>query len=494
MPRATLHLDPAQTGHRVSRYVFGQFIEPLGSCIDGGVWVGEDSAIPNEEGIRIDTLEALKKLDVPVVRWPGGLWADSYHWQDGIGPRENRPIRQNLGWNRFEDSQFGTHEFMRFCRLIGAEPYLCCNLGTGTVEEARSWAEYCNCAHDTTLTRQRNENGDPEPFDVKFWGLGNEVGYVLDGAMTPQYYADRARHFAGYVKHYAAQCMFGSEEPFKHIKTVLALNDAWLEPFVEALGSPGAWSYFDLLSVHLFTGHFDEDPVQQFYKHVGTLAEFDAKLDRYTEWADKLSTEEHSVDIAVDEWATWRAESSHYNGLQQPCQLAEGLWAAGIFHLFFKYPRVFMANVAQTVNVLVAPIRVDGDKFWLTPVYHVYEMLRPHGEGRTVEVRLDGVPGLELPEGVSRGAMSVAATVSDDGKDLFVSVVNFDTANDINCAIEVGIESSWRVTEIRRMTSGAIDDGNTFEDPNRVQPETVDIGEGEISFPAQSLTAMHLAL
>jgi alpha-N-arabinofuranosidase len=213
--------DQADT-HQISRYLYGQFIEHLGGCIYDGIWVGEDSAIPNDRGIRLDTVEALKKLNIPVMRWPGGLFADTYHWRDGIGPREQRPITLNRGWNSTESNQFGTHEFMDFCELIGTEPYICINIGSGTVEEARSWAEYCNSEFDTTLTRERAKTATRNRSTSSSGRLGNEPYYALDGNMTPKYYYERARHFAPYVKFTAANVTLATEPGYDDVKIFLA--------------------------------------------------------------------------------------------------------------------------------------------------------------------------------------------------------------------------------------------------------------------------------
>lgn len=486
-----------QTGtprHRISRFVHGHFIEFLGTCIDGGVWVGEGSEIPNEGGLRTDTLEALRRIRPPVVRWPGGLYADNYHWRDGLGPRAARPRRQNLGWARLEDNAFGTHEFMRFCELIGAEPYLCCNLGTGTVEEARAWAEYCNCALDTTLARERAANGHPAPFDVKFWGLGNEVGYVLDGSMTPRYYADRARHFAGFVKLFAAQCMFAGEAPFKRIKTVLALTEGWLEPFFEAANHTAGNPNFDLLSVHLFTGRYHEDPKREFHMLMADLQGFEKKLGTYSDWCRRLTRDGHSVDIAVDEWANWRKESSHYNGLSAPVKLADGLWAAGLFHLLHRHEKVYMANVAQTCNVLSAPILTRGGGIVLTPVYHVYDLLRPHREQRLLEAVVKDNPRLQFTEAAAGEALSVCATVSDDGAEFFVSILN--AAVDGPCAVCLTAEdgAALRVIEGRRLGADRLDAENTLEAPRAVAPQELGpAASADLALPAHSLTTLRLA-
>jgi len=493
---ANIRLHPQSTGHRISRFIDGQFIEHLGRCIYDGIWVGEDSPIANEGGIRLDTAEALRKLEVPVVRWPGGLWADSYHWRDGIGPRGKRPVRQNIGWNTLESNQFGTHEFMRFCEMIGAEPYLCCNLGSGTVEEARSWAEYCNCDKDTTLARERAANGHPEPFDVKFWGLGNEAGYPLDGMMAPRYYADRARQFAGYVKYFAGQATLGNDPGFGRIKTALAItNSAGLEPFADAVEHGGAWSCLDLLSLHFYTSIAKPTPVEEFYAFIADLDRLEKELDIFCDWARKLSTEGHSVDVAVDEWGLWRAEAQPHTGLAQKYPMADALYAAVCLHMFHRYDKVYMGNLAQTQNVLQALVHTDGEKFCVTPTYHVFDLLKPHRSGTRIEARVDAAPAVALTEEKERDALSVSATTSDGGRELFLSAVNIDAENDVCCDLHIA-GANWEVAESRLLQADDLYAENTFDEPARVAAKNAGITASPenpaVLFPAQSVTTLSI--
>ena len=195
-----LELKPDNTNIKINKEIYGHFSEHLGTCIYEGIYVGEDSDIPNIDGFRKDVVEAFKELKVPVLRWPGGCFADTYHWKDGIGPKEDRPAIVNVFWGGVtEDNSFGTHEFLNFCELIGTEPYLSINVGTGTVQEAVDWVEYVTSSNKSPMTDLRKENGREEPWDVKYWGIGNE-NWGCGGDMAPDYYANIFRNYSSYIR------------------------------------------------------------------------------------------------------------------------------------------------------------------------------------------------------------------------------------------------------------------------------------------------------
>jgi alpha-N-arabinofuranosidase len=496
--RAHVKLYPGIEHHSVSPYIYGQFIEHVGRCIYDGIWVGEDSEIENEGGIRLDTVRALKKIEMPVLRWPGGLFADNYHWRDGIGPRNKRPVRQNLGWNTTESNQFGTHEFMRFCRLTGTEPYLCVNVGSGTVEEARAWAEYCNSDKDTTLTRQRAANGDPQPFGVKFWSLGNEPEYALDGMMVPEYYFDVARTYAGYVKHFACQSVWRGDGKLKQAKIVLG-EVGGTKVFKDQVHKVRN-IYFDLLSLHLYanTSHApDIPPADTYYQLISRLPRLEQRIKKLCDVARELSTDDHRVGVAVDEWGIWRhGEADSLNGLVQKAPMADALFAAAFFHILHKYEKVYMANIAQTVNVLQALILTRGKKFCVTPTYHVFEMLKPHRNGKAVDFRVDCAMTLGPSRNGGQNILSVSVTKSQDGNELFVSAVNLDLHGDIIATLEVVDGKKWKVRRIRQLVAEHIDDRNTFEEPNRIHPKVVDTrtlsNDGGFRLKAQSVTTLRI--
>lgn len=469
------------TAHLISRYLYGQFIEHLGGCIYDGIWVGEDSDIPNERGIRLDTVDALKKLHIPVMRWPGGLFADTYHWRDGIGPRDQRPITLNRGWNQTESNKFGTHEFMDFCELIGTEPYLCINIGSGTVEEARSWAEYCNGIMDTTLTRERAKNGHPEPFNVKFWSLGNEPYYALDGNMTSQYYYERARHFAPYVKFTAANVTLATEPGYDDVKVFLADGRVVEEVEVRDRDLP----HFDMLAVHDYTGRradIDPDDHDTLYiLMLSNLPVLRSKIDHVSGLARGLSTDKHKISVALDEWGVWRTEALPTTGLVQDVFWADCLYSAALMQMLHEFDNLAMANLAQTCNVLSCLIKTDGEKFYRTPLYHVFEMFVPYMDSTGLELAVEGNPELEIDNQPVMEQVSVSAARTKDGT-LFISLVNFSPDNSATIALDSG--SKRKVLIARQLTAPAVDAVNSYTKPNNIQP---------VHMHEVDLTALNLA-
>ena len=460
-------VDEQATTHPISRYLYGQFIEHLGGCIYDGIWVGEDSDIPNVRGIRLDTAEALKKLKIPVMRWPGGLFADTYHWRDGIGPRDQRPITLNRGWNATESNEFGTHEFMDFCELICTEPYLCINIGSGTVEEARSWAEYCNCTMDTTLTRERAINGHPEPFDVKFWSLGNEPYYALDGNMTSQYYYERARHFSPYVKFTAANVTLDTEPEYDDVKIFLADGRVVEEVEVRERDLP----HFDMLAVHDYTGRESDvrpDDHDTLYDLIlSNLPKLRSKIDHISGLAKGLSTDMHKISVALDEWGVWRSEALPQTELVQDVFWGDCVYCAALMQMLHEFDNLAMANLAQTCNVLSCLIKTDGEKFYRTPLYHVFEMFVPYMDSMGLKVSVEGIPEFQTNDQTVLEQVSVSAAQTKDGN-LFISLVNMSPDNPVTIALNTG--NKRKVLKVRQLTASKVDAVNSYLKPDNIQP------------------------
>ncbi len=476
--------------HTVSRYLYGHFAEHLGRCIYEGIWVGEDSPIENEGGIRLDTVRALKELELPVLRWPGGCFADNYHWMDGIGPRSERPRRHNLWWNQPETNEFGTDEFAAFCRMIGAEPYICLNVGSGTVEEARSWVEYCNSSQPTDLVRLRRDNGSPEPHNVKFWGIGNE-NWGCGGNLRPEHYADLYRRFATYVRGTA-----GADARLIACGSHPGIPE-WDERFLAAMN--GALHLVDYIALHIYSGGGTSDTEfadEDYYGLIAAIDVMDRNIARAAGLAKACDPQEHRIGLVLDEWGTWYKEATVPTGLCQQNTMRDALFTAAGFHCFHRHAdRLFMTNMAQTVNVLQALVLTQGPEMIVTPTYHVYEMFRPHRDGRLVACEVDG-PTLSLPGGGERGAISASATRSEDGGGLFLSVVNLDLENAITATVRVVGEGEWRVAQVRRLAGQDIRSHNTFEEPEAVRPEAIRV-ESEapletMEFPARSVTTIRL--
>jgi alpha-N-arabinofuranosidase len=485
----TINIYPDVRLHQISRYIYSHFAEHLGRCIYGGIWVGEASDIDNTGGIRHDTAEALKRLALPALRWPGGCFADNYHWMDGIGPRDQRPKRYNLWWRQPESNQFGTHEFMQLCELIDAEPYICLNVGSGTVEEACSWVEYCNASQATTLAEKRRDNGHSAPFDVKFWGIGNE-NWGCGGNMQPEFYADLYRQYATYVRRTA-----GEEARLIACGSTPGHPD-WDERFLTAM--KGNYRLVDSVALHHYMGQGKEAVEfsdEDYYELIGTIGAVDRRLTQATGLAQAYSTYGHRIDVVLDEWGTWFKQATVETGLYQQNTMQDALFAAAGFHCFHRHAeRLWMTNMAQTVNVLQALILTRGPQMLLTPTYHIYEMFRPHRDGYLVACDVMNNASIRIPDGDQRDAISVSPTLSEDGNELFVSILNLDLSQAFLIELNTPDIEGWKVSQARRLGTGDIRSHNTFDEPERVRPEDVPLeGVGELSglpLPPQSVTAL----
>ncbi|MCD6386613.1 alpha-N-arabinofuranosidase [Candidatus Sumerlaeota bacterium] len=488
-----INIYPEVTFHKVSRYIYSQFAEHLGRCIYGGIWVGEGSKIKNEQGIRCDTIEALKKLSLPALRWPGGCFADNYHWIDGIGPRKKRPRRYNLWWNQPETNQFGTDEFMLLCRLIETEPYICLNVGSGTVEEARSWVEYCNSTQSTAVVQMRKNNGHPKPYNVKFWGIGNE-NWWCGGNMRPEYYANLYRLFATYVRQTAGESVkliaCGSHQDIPH----------WDERFLEAM--KGAYNLVDYISLHIYSRVDGSDinfSEEEYYSLIASIDVMDKHISRTIELTKAFSSYGHPIGVVMDEWGSWYKEAVIENGLYQQNTMRDAMFAAATFHCFHKHANgLFMTNMAQTANVLQALILTKGQHLIVTPTYHVYEMFRPHQDGKLVACNITNNPVLTLPNGKEQEAISVSVTSSEAENELFLSILNLDLHEDFTVTFRLYIESQWEIIQVRRLTTKDIREHNTFDEPRKVWPEEISIEdikrEHRMNLPPHSITTVRLRI
>lgn len=480
-----LNIFPEVKQNLVQRYLYGHFAEHLGRCIYGGIWVG-DSKIENDAGLRRDTTRALKKIALPVLRWPGGCFADNYHWQDGIGPRDQRPQRHNMWWKQPETNQFGTHEFIEFCRKIETEPYICLNVGSGTVEEARSWVEYCNSSQATTLAKLRGQNGSPKPFNIQFWGIGNE-NWGCGGAMQPEYYADLYRRFATYVRGTAgegAQLIGCGSHP--HIPD-------WDERFLD--GIKDRKSLVDHIALHIYSGNGSSDvdfTASEYYQLMDSIDIMDRNLTRAIGLATAFSTTDHALGVILDEWGTWFKQATVETGLYQQNTLRDALFAAASFHLFHQHAeKLYMTNMAQTVNVLQALVLTRGAEMVVTPTYYIYEMFKPHRESHTIACHFPRpVPATRN----DRSALSVSATLSQDEQQVFISFVNIDLSKSFEIDLEFISRHQWEIRQIRQLTNANIQAHNTFESPETVAPVeiTVNPEQSGLTLPSKSITTVKL--
>jgi alpha-N-arabinofuranosidase len=472
----TLHLDQAKT--RIAPEIYGQFAEHLGHCIYGGIWVGEDSPIPNTRGIRNDVVAALKNIHVPVVRWPGGCFADEYHWKDGIGPSDLRPKMINTHWGGVvENNAFGTHEFMDFCEQIGAQPYICGNVGSGSVEEMMQWVEYMTSDADSPMPNLRRKNGRDKPWKLKYFAVGNE-SWGCGGNMTPEYYSDQFRRYNTFIKNYPAVTKDSAGKEVTTVNKIYRVAGGpnsgdynWMEVLMK-----NAARFMQGISLHYYTvpsGNWD---------HKGSATDFD-EVAYHSTLVGAFKMEElitkHSVimdrydpnkriGLVVDEWGNWYdvEPGSNPGFLYQQNTLRDALTAAVNLDLFQAHAdRISMANIAQMINVLQAMILTDNEKMVLTPTYHVFDMYKVH-QGATL-IPLDvKAPDYEL-NGKSVPAIHATASRDAEGK-IHISLVNLDANRPATVSITVPSGSS--VTSGRILTAPTLNAHNTFDQPEAVKP------------------------
>jgi len=462
----TVTIRADQPGPEINRNVYGQFAEHLGHGIYGGVWVGEDSDIPNTRGYRKDVVKALKELRVPLVRWPGGCFADEYHWQDGIGPREDRPVRVNTTWGGVEEpNQFGTHEFLDFAELIGAEAYVAGNVGTGSPMEMAQWVEYITSDSNSTLAQLRRENGREQPWRLPYFGVGNE-NWGCGGDMRPEYYTDLYRRFATFID--APR----DNEPVKIAGGANSDDYNWTEVMLSR-----AARHMDAYSIHYYTfpgrwenkgpsTGFDEDQWASTLKNALRMNELVTKHSAIMDTYDP----EKRIGLFVDEWGTWYDPAPGRNPgfLWQQNTLRDALVAAATLDIFHRHAdRVRMSAIAQMVNVLQAMILAEDDQMILTPTYHVFHMYTPFQDATSLPADIE-TPDYRHGEW-SMPAVDVSAARGVDGK-IHVAFVNLDPHRAASVSTTIsGVDV--RGASGRLLTAPEMDAHNTFDEPDAIEPE-----------------------
>ena len=404
--------------------IYGHFSEHLGRCIYNGIYVGEGSDIPNVNGMRTDVVEALKGMGIPLLRWPGGCFADTYHWRDGIGPKESRKKIVNTNWGGVtEDNSFGTHEFLELCRQLGCEAYISGNVGSGTVQEFSDWVEYCNMGGQSPMAEERRANGQEAPWNVKYWGIGNEA-WGCGGNMRPEFYGDLCRQYATYLRDY------DHEHKIYKIASGANVDDYhWTKTVMERAGFA-----IDAVSLHYYTRPRTEDwnnkgPATGFSReeYFSTLrnALFMEELVENHSRIIRRYQGDRKVGLCVDEWGTWFDVEPGTNPgfLYQQNTMRDALVAAVNLNIFNNHcDTVVMANIAQVVNVLQAVILTQGPKMLLTPTYHVFRMYKAHQGARQlesyVETALTGDRDCQVPD------LHISASQGQDG--VLVTVANLD--------------------------------------------------------------------
>lgn len=500
-PAVTIDIQAEKPGPKIERDLFGQFAEHLGHGIYGGIWVGKDSPIPNVRGIRSDVVAALKAIKVPNVRWPGGCYADEYHWRDGIGPADQRPTRLNANWGGvIEPNSFGTAEYMDFLQQIGAEAYISVNIGSGSAEEASSWFEYMTSDKPSTLAKERAANGHPAPYKIKFVGLGNE-NWGCGGAMSADHYVEEMKRFSHYTRNLNPTQQQGVDAMKRIAVGWDAADSDYTEAVMKAWKSK-VWSWdIDGVSLHSYTvggwpphmpsSNFGEDDYAKLiHETLGMetlISKQSAIMDRYD--PDK------KVALVVDEWGVWLAPNPGTNPgfLEQQNSLRDAIVAALNLDIFMRHAdRVRMANIAQMINVLQAMILTDGPKMVLTPTYYVYRMYLPFQNATFVPVTYNGSTyqhgGLSLP------ALDAVAARDSSGK-LWLSLVNVDPERPEKVVLRAnGQPVRQAVGEV--LTAPRVDAVNTFVAPETVTPKPVRAsaagGMVTVTLPPKSITVVSL--
>lgn len=450
----------------ISKHIYGHFAEHLGRCIYGGFYVGEDSSIPNTNGVRNDVIKALKELKVPNLRWPGGCFADTYHWKDGVGPKDERPSMVNKWWGDVvEDNSFGTHDFLNLCEVLGAEPYLAANVGSSTVKEFTEYIQYVTREDGVPMSDYRIENGRKEPWKVKYWGVGNEM-WGCGGNMTPEHYANIYRQYATFMTDWT------NSDGFYRIASGANVADYnWTEVLMREIPK----NLIEGVALHSYSfvewdkkGSATDFDEAQYFSTMQTALKMDELIKKHTEIMDKYDPEQN-VALIVDEWGGWYQveEGTNPGFLYQQNTMRDAMIAGTTLNIFNNWAdRVKMANLAQTINVLQAVILTEDEKMLLTPTYQVMKMYNVHHDATLLPISFDS-PNYEF-NGETLPAVSISA--SKDKNDVtHISLVNIDSEKDNEVVIDVeGLKIDEVTAQI--LKSNNLQDHNTFDKPNNIVP------------------------
>ncbi len=470
---AKLMINELNQKSTIEPEVYGHFSEHLGRCIYEGIFVGENSDIPNVNGMRTDVVEALKELKVPMLRWPGGCFADEYHWRDGIGPKETRKKMINTHWGGVvEDNSFGTHEFMELCRQIGCKTYVNGNLGSGTVQEMSEWVEYMTFKGVSPMADMRKENGHEEPWTVDFFGVGNE-NWGCGGNMTPEHYANEYRRYQTYVRNY------NQDKPIKKVCCGANIDDYhWTEGVLKTAFDhcpEELHGFMDYLSLHYYVHpegweikgsatDFDKDV---WYKTLNKALHMDTLISRHSAIMDQYDPEK-KIGMCVDEWGSWYTCEPGTNPgfLYQQNTVRDALIAGITLNIFNKHSdRVKIAALAQMVNVLQAVLLTEGEQMIKTPTYHVMHMYRHHQGAKLLESNISGVEEIGV-DGWKVPKVTESVSADKDGI-ITITVNNLSMEDEESLDIQLA-ERGYQVVEAKIVGHEDMHAMNTFEDPEAV--------------------------
>ena len=485
----------------VSPLLHGHFVEHLGGVVYDGIWVGESSTVPHVRGIRKAIIDSLRKIGPPVMRWPGGCFADAYHWRDGIGPREARPRRFGRWDEKTESNSFGTHEFMDFCRQVAAEPYFAANVGSGTAREFQEWVEYCNApAGRTTLADERVANNDRDPFKIRFWGVGNE-NWGCGGTFTPEDYAAEYRKFTTWVPGYGVPLYLIACGPTGNTPS----HTDWTRRFMKKWRD-GATAPLQGLSAHYYCGtsgtamKFTTD---QWYD----LLDAGNRMESFIleSWAAMAETDpQHQVKLVLDEWGCWHPDESRAireYSYSQPSTLRDALVAGLTLDTFHRHAdKVSMGCVAQLVNCLQSLYLAVGDRFVETVNHHVFAMYRDHQGGTAVPIRTESEPIRFSLDGKPRSVFRVAGSASLRDRTLTLTLVHTHASEPRNIAVRLAGGARVREVAGTILTHKELNAADTFETPNEVIPREWKLapprpdGEWIVELPPAAVMRLRIGL
>jgi alpha-L-arabinofuranosidase len=466
--QARIVLQPANARDTINRNIYGHFAEHLGKCIYGGFYVGDGNKnIPNKNGVRLDVVEALKKLKTPVLRWPGGCFADHYHWKDAIGPKNERKHIENVSWgNVREDNSFGTHEFLDMCEMIGAEPYLATNMGSGTVQEAEEWVQYVNHANGTShLTDMREKNGRSKPWNVKYWGIGNE-SWDCGGNMSVDYYVNEYKKYATLMTSYS-----NSERLFRIAVGPGTPDFNWTETLMKNIPK----RRIEGVSIHHYSvinwskkGSATQFTEEEYFKTMQEAYKMESMVVGNKEVMDKYDPEKR-IALVVDEWGGWYDVEPGTNGafLYQQNSMRDAMIAGVTLNIFNNHcDRVRMANLAQTINVLQAVILTNEQKMVLTPTYHVMEMYNVHQDAVMIPL---AVTSSEYSSGEKKIQAISASASKDKSGTVHISLVNVHASKEQEVTVDLGGLPAKSVSA-RILRSDKLQDHNSFDAGDKIKP------------------------
>ncbi len=487
---------------KIEPEIYGHFSEHLGRCIYEGLYVGENSDIPNVNGMRTDVVNALKEIQVPVLRWPGGCFADEYHWKDGIGDKSKRKKMINTHWGGVtEDNSFGTHEFMELCRQIGCKTYINGNMGSGTVQEMSEWVEYMTFKGVSPMADLRKENGHEEPWNVDYFGVGNE-NWGCGGNMTPEYYGNEYRRYQTYIRQY------DEKRPVKKVACGANVDDYhWTEGVLKTCFDhvlEEFHGFMDYISLHYYVhpegwqikGSATDYDDLAWYKTLNKAYHMEELIRRHSAIIDQFDPDK-KIGLSVDEWGTWFTVEPGTNPgfLYQQSTVRDALVAGITLNIFNKHcDRVKMACIAQMVNVLQSVILTDGARMVKTPTWHVFHMFRHHQGAELLESAITGTQEIGMDEWT---VPDLTESVSEKDGIITITVNNLSVTEEKELTVQFAADKTYEVVEASILTSGDVHDKNTFDVPDTVKEEafTGYRAEGKnlvLSLPRGSVVAIRV--